>query len=260
MTFFLDSHCHPQYLFEQNQQLQAADFLNKCFETLSAIMMVSVSLDDFDKLHPLALLDPRAHMSVGIHPSHAHEEVLGDYIQKLRELSAVSEVKALGETGLDYYHDQQHKIVQQSLFEAHLELAASLSKPVIVHTRNAPADTLSILKNHPRVQGVIHCFTETKEFAKEVLDLNWMISFSGIVTFKNALELREVVQYVPDRLILSETDAPYLAPVPFRGKENQPVYVQYVTECLAALKNKTVHEMAATIEYNYQNFLKGIWH
>ena len=131
-----------------------------------------------------------------------------------------------------------------------------LSKPVIIHTRYAAEDTLSILKQYPKAKGVIHCFTESKEFAREVLDLNWMISFSGIITFKNAEALREVVSYVPQDLILSETDAPYLAPVPHRGKQNQPHYVQYVTECLATIKNKTVAQMASIIEDNYRTFLQ----
>jgi TatD DNase family protein len=256
MLKFIDTHCHPQYLLNtEDRQLSAADFLSQSFERLSGLLMVAVSLQDFELLHSLALMSADAKMSVGIHPCHTHEGVMKDLCADLYAQAHIPEVVALGETGLDYYHSTEHKRSQLELFEYHLFLSHELKKPAIIHTRDASADTLAVLKKYPQAQGVIHCFTETKEFAKAVLDLNWMISFSGIITFKNSHELRQVVEYVPEHFILSETDAPYLSPVPFRGKQNLPIYVQYVTEQIALLKNKSIEEMAAIIDLNYQRFL-----
>jgi TatD DNase family protein len=256
MLKFVDTHCHPQYFIDDsNRQHSAADFLSQSFEHLNQMLMVAVNLNDFEILHSLALMDKRAHMTAGIHPSHAHEGLLNDLMSDLDMQGRVEQVVALGETGLDYYHSTEHKKQQLELFDYHLQLGYTLSKPIVVHTRSAAEDTLSLLKNHPKTKGVIHCFTESKEFAKAVLDLNWMISFSGIITFKNAADLRSVVQYVPDDLILAETDAPYLAPEPFRGKKNIPNYVQYVIELLASLKDKSLHQMAFIVERNYKKLL-----
>jgi TatD DNase family protein len=256
MLKFIDTHCHPQYLLEgKSRQINAADFLTECFEHLDFLLMVAVSIKDFSLLKSIASLDSRAHMSAGIHPSYVHESDFKTFCEELFLQAQAQEVVALGETGLDYYHSVEHKKIQQELFDYHLHLGQLLNKPIIVHTRNAAADTLNLLKSHPNTRGVIHCFTENKDFAKAVLDLNWMISFSGIITFKNAQELREVVAYVPEDCLLSETDAPYLAPIPFRGKENIPIYVRYVTEQLALLKNKSIEDMVSCIKLNYQRFL-----
>lgn len=251
---YIDSHCHPQYLLDQ-PQADRASFLNDQFEKLEYLLMVSVCLDDFDKLLPLAMLDHRAHMSVGIHPSHAHE---GDFIKNVELLAKQAQnqfVRALGETGLDYYHSIEFKEYQWKMFEEHICLSRNLNKPLIVHTRQAQEDTLSFLKQAQDLRGVVHCFTEDKLFAKKVIDLGWMISFSGIITFKNSHELRDVVSYVPSEFIMSETDAPYLAPVPYRGKTNLPVYVEHVVDHIALIKGIPLSKMIDILRNNYLRFI-----
>ena len=158
-------------------------------------------------------------------------------------------VRAVGETGLDYFHTQDNKAAQQTLFELNLSLALKYHKPVIVHSRAAEADTLSMLSAYANQQGqqkgVLHCFTLNKTCARQLLDLGFMISFSGIVTFANAGDLRDLVSYIPDDRLLIETDAPYLAPVPERGKENQPAYLVHTGATLAALRGVSEAELAA---------------
>ncbi len=160
-------------------------------------------------------------------------------------------VKAVGETGLDYYYTAETAAEQKILFAANLALAAEFGKPVVVHTRDADADTLALLKDYakdwtgdPARLGVLHCFTRDTAFARQVLDLGLMISFSGIVTFANAAPLREVVNYVPDDRLLIETDAPYLAPVPMRGNRNEPAFVVHVAKQLAELRGSSVDSIA----------------
>ncbi|MBC8653387.1 YchF/TatD family DNA exonuclease, partial [Providencia vermicola] len=163
------------------------------------------------------------------------------------------EVVALGETGLDYYYQQENAALQQESFRQHIRIGRAVNKPVIVHTRAAQKDTLTILREEQVSEcgGVLHCFTEDKATASELLDLGMYISFSGIVTFRNAEQIREAARIVPLDRILVETDSPYLAPVPHRGKENQPAYVRDVAEYMAVLKGVSVEQMA---EITTQNF------
>ena len=167
--------------------------------------------------------------------------------------TAGDKVVAIGETGLDYYYNKVERDWQQQRFRTHIQCALEIDKPVIVHTRDAGEDTLSILKeeNAERCGGVIHCFTETMEFAEKALELGFMISFSGIITFHNADALREVARQVPDRNLLIETDSPYLAPAPHRGKQNYPAHVRHVAEKLAYLRESSVEEIAAVSRDNY---------
>lgn len=160
---------------------------------------------------------------------------------------------ALGETGLDYYYQQENAALQREIFREHIRIGRQVNKPVIVHTRSAREDTLSILKeeNVQDCGGVLHCFTEDKETATALLDLGMYISFSGIVTFRNAEQIREVARIVPLDRILVETDSPYLAPVPHRGKENQPAYVRDVAEYMAVLKGVSVEELAQQTTRNF---------
>lgn len=256
----IDTHCHPQYFLsstETSEVTQAAvgEFLESCFSELDNILMVGITLDDFSLLKKVAEHDRRAHMSVGIHPCHAHEKPLATELPRLREYASDPCVLAIGETGLDGYHSREHDQVQEDSFCAHLECAAEVGKPVIVHTRSAGPRTLDMLKAHSNVRGVIHCFTEDLDFARTVLDLGWMISFSGIITFPKASELRDVLKFIPRDALLVETDAPYLAPVPFRGKTNHPSYVRYVTEYVAQFLDWEYENFIRTLHQNYQNFL-----
>jgi TatD DNase family protein len=181
-------------------------------------------------------------------------------VQRLCELGSISHVLALGETGLDYYHphDAAGMERQKNCFRNHIRAAILLNKPLIIHTRAAALDTLTILQeeNAEKVGGVFHCFTEDWATAKAAVDLNFYISFSGIITFKNAELLREVARLLPIDRILIETDSPYLAPVPFRGKTNQPAYVKYVAEAMAAVKGLAFEEVAKKTSSNYSNLFK----
>ncbi len=159
----------------------------------------------------------------------------------------------MGETGLDYFYSPDNKLTQQQAFAAHIDVARQLNKPLIVHTRDARADTLALLKSHHAEEccGVLHCFTEDWPTAKAALDLGFYISFSGIMTFRNADALREVVKQVPLDRLLIETDSPYLAPVPYRGKTNQPAYVSAVAAAVAQLKDVSVEQLAAVTTDNF---------
>ena len=163
------------------------------------------------------------------------------------------EVIAIGETGLDYYYSKDNSAAQQQSFRTHLQAAARLRKPVIVHSRDAREDTLAIIREagDSEVGGVLHCFTESWEMARQALDLNYYISFSGIITFKNAEDLRAVVRQVPLDRLLVETDSPYLAPIPFRGKPNEPKYTREVAECVAALKGLSLEQIAEQTSANF---------
>ena len=194
---------------------------------------------------------PQISVSVGVHPM-AEKGAKVDANQ-LMQLASGSKVVAIGETGLDYYYHKDEKEWQQERFRTHLQCANRLNKPVIVHTRDAGQDTLDILKseNVDQCGGVIHCFTETMEFSRQAMDLGMMISFSGITTFKNAVDLREVARQVPDEYLLIETDSPYLAPVPHRGKQNWPSLVSHVAETLADVRGTTVEHIAEVTKNNY---------
>jgi TatD DNase family protein len=226
----IDTHCHPQYIIDDNYN--AEQFIADC-SMLHSYLMVAIVSADFSLLKDLATLDNRAYYSVGIHPSHVHEENLID-LEKF-DYSDPNLI-ALGESGLDYFHSKEHMKLQKDFFVKHLELSKRTRLPIIIHTRSAAEDTLQILKTDFDSSGVIHCFTESLDFAKRALDCGLYLSFSGIITFKNAEELRDVVRYCPPDRILIETDAPFLTPVPFRGKQNHPKMVEYVAKMIADLK------------------------
>ena len=188
--------------------------------------------------------------SCGVHPLNLE----GGYAYaELRRLAAAEQLVALGETGLDYFYQKDNLELQQASFREHIRIGRNLNKPVIVHTRDAREDTLAILReeNAQDCGGVLHCFTEDCATAEALLDLGFYISFSGILTFRNAEQLREVARYVPLDRILVETDSPYLAPVPHRGKENQPAYVRDVAEYMAVLKSVSLETLAETTTANF---------
>ena len=181
--------------------------------------------------------------AAGVHP-HDTKSMTEEDLNKLRELLKKEKVVALGEIGLDYYYDNSERDVQRSWFVRQLELAKELGCPVTIHTRDAMEDTINILKEHGSGDGIIHCYSGSRESAKILLDMGYYISFAGPVTFKNANSILEVVKYVPADRILIETDSPYLAPAPFRGKRNCPLYVAEVAKKVAELKNMDLDELA----------------
>jgi TatD DNase family protein len=194
---------------------------------------------------------PQVSVSAGVHPMAEQAEDVDT--ETLKQIASNEKVVAIGETGLDYYYNKEDKTWQQERFRTHIQCAVELDKPIIVHTRDAGRDTLDILKreNAEKCGGVIHCFTETMEFAEKALELDFMISFSGIITFRNAEVLREVARHVPDSHLLIETDAPYLAPVPFRGKQNYPAHVKHVAQQLADIRNTSIEHIAEVSKDNF---------
>lgn len=215
------------------------------------MLCVSINLKKYPSMLEKVRKYPFISVSAGLHPmADANDEFSA--IQ-LSELAKDEKVVAIGETGLDYFYHKGNPYWQQERFRAHLQVANSLNKPVIIHTRDAGDDTLKILQqeNAERCGGVIHCFTETQDFADKALELGLMISISGIVTFKNADALRKIARTIPDDRLLIETDSPYLAPVPHRGKQNQPAFVRHVAETLAEIRNTSVECIAELSRNNF---------
>lgn len=251
--FLVDSHCHLDCLDYEKLHENIDDVINKAQQRdVQYMLAVATTLPGFKHMRELIGKRDNISFSCGMHPLNLDE---GHDVAELACLAAQDDVVALGETGLDYYYQQDNAQLQREMFREHLRIGRDVNKPVIVHTRSAREDTLTILREE-KVQdcgGVLHCFTEDKETAIELLDLGMYISFSGIVTFKNAEQIREAARVVPLDRILIETDSPYLAPVPYRGKENQPAYVRDVAEYMAVLKGVSVEELAAQTTRNFAN-------
>lgn len=248
----VDSHCHLDRLDlgPYNADLGAAlAAAREC--GVDRVLCVGVDRSNAETVRAIARSHEGVYASVGIHPLDIADTA--ESVESLCQLAAFPEVVAVGETGLDYYYSRDNSELQQHSFRAHLQAAARLGKPVIVHSREAREDTLALIREagDSKIGGVLHCFTETWEMAREAIDLNYFISFSGIITFKNAAELREVVKKVPLDRLLVETDSPYLAPVPFRGKTNEPKYAREVAACVAELKGISLEEVAAITSANF---------
>lgn len=251
----VDSHCHLNGLdlSEFNQNLD--DVLENARQhDVDHLLSVCVELEDYPQLEQIAARYPNVSISVGVHPNVEMDEVVTSEL--LCKLAAHPACIAIGETGLDYYRTKTKEAqeVQTLRFREHIKAALITSKPLIIHTREAAEDTLRILaeENAQDIGGVMHCFSENLDIAQRAMALNFYISFSGIVTFKNATMLQEVARQVPLDRILIETDAPYLAPVPFRGKQNQPAYVKYVCEAIAALRGLSYGEVAQATTNNFR--------
>lgn len=227
--------------------LTAAMAANKVTHALC----VCVNLEHFASVLEVAQRYPNIYASAGVHPDERSGEEPD--IDRLVALAAQPKVVAIGETGLDYYRIKGDAEWQRQRFRTHIRAAKQCAKPLIIHTREAAADTLRIMREEKAREagGVMHCFTETAEMARAAMEMNFLISFSGIVTFKNAMALKEVAREVPLDNMLIETDAPYLAPIPYRGKTNQPAYVRFVAEEIARLKGIPVESVAAATSANF---------
>jgi len=246
----VDSHCHLDMLRLEQETMD--DVLREAQQAgIEHLLCVSVSLERFDDMLELVAPYPQVSVSVGVHPDGTNVEEPG--VERLVELARHPKVVAIGETGLDYYRAEDDTEWQRKRFRRHVRAARAAGKPLIVHTRDARRDTIDILRQEgaDEVGGVMHCFTEDWGMARDAMDMNFRISFSGIVTFKNAAQVREVAQRVPSDYLLVETDAPYLAPVPMRGKSNRPAYVRYVAQFLAELRNEPLENLAATTTRNF---------
>ncbi|CAG1015861.1 partial putative metal-dependent hydrolase YcfH, partial [Burkholderiaceae bacterium] len=251
---YVDSHCHLSFpelsarIDEIRADMQAAG--------VDRALCICTTLEEFDEVYRLALAYDNFWASAGVHPD--NEAVREPAIDELVALAARPKVVAIGETGLDYYRLNGRSIAdmawQRERFRVHIRASRISAKPLVIHTRSASADTLSVLREEGQgeVGGVFHCFTETMEVARAALDLGFMISFSGILTFKTAHELREVARYVPLDRMLIETDSPYLAPVPYRGKTNSPAYVPWVAKQISEIKTVSVEQVASATSSNFE--------
>ncbi len=247
----IDSHCHLDFP-------ELADRFDECLQRMvdhgvSAALCVAVNLEDFPRVLALAHRDARLKASVGVHPE--YREVQEPDVETLCKLAGDPRVVAIGETGLDYYrHPPATLDWQRERFRIHIRAARQCCKPLIVHTRSSAADTVRLLSEEgaEQVGGVMHCFTEDWATAQAAIGLGFYISFSGIVTFRNAADLREVARQVPDEALLVETDSPYLAPVPHRGRTNEPAYVRHVAQCLADLRGVSLEHIAEVTTSNFQ--------
>ncbi len=249
----VDSHCHLNFP-ELLANLPAIKEEMKANEVGHALC-ISVTLPDFPQVLALAESNANFFASVGVHPD--YENIEEPTVAGLVLLADHEKVVAIGETGLDYFRLTGDLEWQRTRFRTHIQAAIQCGKPLVIHTRNAAADTLRIMReeNAQKVGGVMHCFTESLEVALEAIELGFYISFSGIVTFKNALAIKEVARQVPLNRMLIETDSPYLAPIPYRGKTNQPSYVKHVAEEIAKLRGISFEEVAtATTENFFQLF------
>lgn len=251
---FIDSHCHINFK-ELSENI--ADVLEKMrHNDVTSALCVSVNLEDFPQVLALAEKYPNIYASVGVHPD--HESVEEPTVGRLGELADHPKIIAIGETGLDYYRLTGDLEWQRERFRNHIRAARQCGKPLIIHTRSASEDTLRIMAEEGahEIGGVMHCFTENWEVARSALDMGFYISFSGIVTFKSALEIKEVAKLVPMDRMLIETDSPYLAPVPFRGKVNQPAYVKHVAEEIALLRGIGVAEVGDATSANFARLFR----
>ena len=214
-------------------------------------LCVCIDLDNFQDVTALASRYPHVFASVGVHPN--EQDTRDPEVEELVILSKQDKVVAIGETGLDYFHSKGDMEWQRQRFRRHIRAARECNKPLIIHSRAAKEDTINIMREEgaDKIGGVMHCFTEDWDMAQKAMELNFYISFSGIVTFRNADELREVARLVPLEKMLVETDAPYLTPVPYRGKSNQPAYVRFVAEHIAELRNESLETIASSTTENF---------
>ena len=253
----IDSHCHLDRLDLSNREggLEAV-IADAQTRGISHLLTVAVDLESSRSLTELTAKYDHIYSSVGVHPLQ-DEELPLPTVEQLTDLAMLPKVVAVGETGLDNFYSADSFEWQYESFTRHLLASKQVEKPLIVHTRDARDETIKLLKQHQsNSAGVLHCFTETWEMAKAAMDFGYFISFSGIVTFKNAGELREVVKKIPLDRILVETDSPWLAPVPYRGKQNEPKNVYEVAQCVAEIKGISLAELAEITTNNFFNLFK----
>ena len=251
----VDSHCHLDFPDLANRM---PDVLQRMQENqVDLAVCIGVNLEDFPQVIALAEQHAQLYATVGVHPEYTDVEEPDE--DRILGLAAHPKVIAIGETGLDYYWQKDQPEWQRDRFRTHIRAAKRCGKPLVVHTRDSATDTLRVLKEEgaDTVGGVMHCFTENWDIASRALDLGFYLSFSGIVTFKNATIVKEVAQKCPLDRLLVETDSPYLAPAPYRGKPNEPAYVKYVAEEIARLRAISIDEVHQATTDNFFSLFKG---
>ncbi|MFT6591087.1 MAG: TatD DNase family protein [Rhodoferax sp.] len=261
---FTDSHCH--LIFPELSANLPAIRVAMAVAQVGRALCICTTLEEFAGVHALAIEYDNFWATVGVHPD--NEGVTEPSLQDLLTRGRLPRVVGVGETGLDYYRLGERTVAdmawQRERFRTHIRAARQLAKPLVIHTRSASSDTLAILREEGEdgsvgsSGGVFHCFTETAEVARAALDLGFYISFSGILTFKNAQAIRDVAAFVPLDRLLIETDSPYLAPAPYRGKTNNPSYVPLVAAQLASLRQCSVEQIAEITSHNFEQLFKGV--
>ena len=251
---FIDSHCHINFPGLRERMPEILDAMRQ--HQVTHALCVGVNFEDLPSVLELAADHANIFASVGVHPD--YEGVEEPTEQRLLELATRPKVIAIGETGLDYYRLNGDLEWQRERFRTHIRVARKCRKPLIIHTRAAAEDTIALMREERAGEagGVMHCFTETREVAQAALDQGFYISLSGIVTFKSANDLKEIAKMVPLERLLIETDSPYLAPVPHRGKTNEPAWVKHVAEEIARLRGISVDEVAAATTANFFHLFK----
>lgn len=248
----IDSHCHLDRIDLAPFNDDFNQFMDEVsVQEIEQLLCVSINWEAYPAMRELVKAYKNISISVGVHPNET--EGYEPSVKDLIEMATKDNVVAIGETGLDYFRLEDNLKTQQERFITHITAAKQLKKPLIIHTREAKEDTLEIMRSESagEASGVLHCFTEDWDMAKKALDMDFYISFSGIVTFKNADKVKEVAKKVPSDRFLIETDSPYLAPVPKRGKPNYPTYVKYVAEQVAELRGCSFSTIAQTSQENY---------
>lgn len=251
----VDSHCHlnyPEFKGDLDKVIQHAKN-----EGIQTFLTISTKLEEVKEIQQIADTYDEVFCTVGVHPHEADKYNLDNLYNSIIDLAKHPKVKGIGETGLDFYYNHSPAPQQIEAFNIHIQASIDLNLPLVIHTREADADTLNCLKKHPKAYGVFHCFSGSQELAKAALDLGFYISFSGILTFKKAEDLREIAKFVPLDKILVETDAPFLAPLPHRGQRNEPAFTKLTALKLAEIKNLSFEEVAFQTTRNFnQLFLK----
>ena len=249
----IDSHCH----LDHEPLLENLDEVIKRSKEvgITKLLTICTTLDSFNRIKEIIKKDPMIYGTFGIHPHETNNNLSVDKKFIINEVNKNEKIIGVGETGLDFFYDHSDREIQISCFKAHIEAAIELNRPIIIHSREAEDDTYQILKSF-KSQGLkilMHCFTGSLNFANKLIELNAFFSASGIITFKNSLELQETFKNIPLDKLLVETDSPFLAPIPMRGKKNEPSFIKYTLEKLSILKEKTDQEMS---DLTTQNFNK----
>ena len=247
----IDSHCHLDHepLFEN-----LSDVIKRSKEIgISKLLTICTTLDSFDKIKNIIKIDPMIYGTFGIHPHETEESILIDKEYIINQINKNERIIGIGETGLDFFYNHSNKESQINSFKAHIEASIDLNIPLIIHSRNAEDETHEILKSYKseKLKILMHCFTGSLNFAKQLLKLDAFFSASGIITFKNSLDLQQTFKNIPLNKLLIETDSPFLAPIPMRGKKNEPSFIKYTLEKLSILKEKTAQEMSDITTKNF---------
>ena len=249
----IDSHCH---LDHEHLHENLNDVIKRSKEVgITKLLTICTTIESFDKIKNIIKKDPMIYGTFGIHPHETGESLLIDKSYIIEQINQNERIIGIGETGLDFFYNHSDKERQINSFKAHIEASIELNIPVIIHSRNAEDETYKILKSYKskKLKILMHCFTGSLNFANQLLELDAFFSASGIITFKNSLDLQDTFKNIPLEKLLIETDSPFLAPIPMRGKKNEPSFIKYTLEKLSSLKEKTNHQMS---DLTTQNFNK----